>query len=196
VATDLLDTVDASAFHGELPLQLRFSIVLEAPPLHIQDPDFMVIVVNFDSSNSNPCSACEACVALCDLCLCPTPLRLSGDLPRRPHVRPHRTQGDQAASQRLRDQGRSHAHARYTTCHVSDDGALSCGTGRGVPFSPTNRLSMLLLHSDNTFREVYFPLHFPSFSLPAYLSLRCFHSLLAVSLCASSQAKTDSSRRA
>ena len=53
VATDLLDTVDASAFHGELPLQLRFSIVLEAPPLHIQDPDFMVIVVNCDSSNSN-----------------------------------------------------------------------------------------------------------------------------------------------
>jgi hypothetical protein len=194
VATDLLDTVDASAFHGELPFQLRFSVVLEAPPLHIQDPDFMVIVVNFDSSNSNPYSVCEACVALSDLCLCPTPLRLSGDLPRRPHVRPHRTQGDQTASQRLRDQGRSHAHARYTTCHTCNR-ALSL-VGWGVPFSPTNRLSMRLLHSDNTFREFYFRLHFPSFSLPAYLSLRCFHSLLVVSLCASSQAKTDSSRRA
>ena len=40
--TDLLDTVDTAAFHGQLPLQLRFSIVLEAPPLHIQDPEFMV----------------------------------------------------------------------------------------------------------------------------------------------------------
>lgn len=43
VPTDLLETVDANAFHGLLPLQLRFSIVLEAPPLHIMDPDFMVI---------------------------------------------------------------------------------------------------------------------------------------------------------
>ena len=43
--TDLLDTVDTAAFHGQLPLQLRFSIVLEAPPLHIQDPEFMVRIV-------------------------------------------------------------------------------------------------------------------------------------------------------
>lgn len=69
VATDLLDTVDASAFHGQLPLQLRFSIVLEAPPLHIQDPDFMVIAVSCDSMNLNRCSVCKLCPALSYLCL-------------------------------------------------------------------------------------------------------------------------------
>lgn len=37
------ENIDATAFQGQLPVQLRFSIVLEAPPLHIQDPEFMAI---------------------------------------------------------------------------------------------------------------------------------------------------------
>ena len=111
VGTDLLDTVDANAFHGQLPLQLRFSIVLEAPPLHIQDPDFMVTQ---KQSLPLPLKLLkQLCLlrfpALSNLCLRTYP----GDLPLGPHVRPHRAQGDEAARQCLRNPGGGNAHARY-----------------------------------------------------------------------------------
>jgi hypothetical protein len=41
-ATDALESIDEHAFRGQLPLQLRFVVVVEAPPLHLQDPEFMV----------------------------------------------------------------------------------------------------------------------------------------------------------
>ena len=41
-ATDALESIDEHAFRGQLPLQLRFIVVVEAPPLHLQDPEFMV----------------------------------------------------------------------------------------------------------------------------------------------------------
>lgn len=41
-ALDALETIDEHAFRGQLPLQVRFIVVVEAPPLHLQDPEFMV----------------------------------------------------------------------------------------------------------------------------------------------------------
>lgn len=41
-AADALESIDEHAFRGQLPLQLRFVVVVEAPPLHLQDPEFMV----------------------------------------------------------------------------------------------------------------------------------------------------------
>ena len=66
--TDLLDTVDTAAFHGQLPLQLRFSIVLEAPPLHIQDPEFMVRIVCVFERESVLVRVCVI-VFVCFVCL-------------------------------------------------------------------------------------------------------------------------------
>eukprot|EP00596_Hydrurales_sp_CCMP1899_P010005 CAMPEP_0119048116 /NCGR_PEP_ID=MMETSP1177-20130426/57037_1 /TAXON_ID=2985 /ORGANISM="Ochromonas sp, Strain CCMP1899" /LENGTH=612 /DNA_ID=CAMNT_0007023573 /DNA_START=89 /DNA_END=1927 /DNA_ORIENTATION=+ len=42
-SSPISDNIDTTAFQGQLPVQLRFSIVLEAPPLHIQDPEFITI---------------------------------------------------------------------------------------------------------------------------------------------------------
>lgn len=77
VPTDPLETVDANAFHGLLPLQVRFSIVLEAPPLHIMEPDFMVTdwILFFDAvlSQQTPHVHCPTRQLLSCLALHPSP---------------------------------------------------------------------------------------------------------------------------
>jgi hypothetical protein len=42
-STPVSENIEATAFQSQLPVQLRFSVVLEAPPLHVQDPGFMAI---------------------------------------------------------------------------------------------------------------------------------------------------------
>ena len=37
------ENLDPSAFRGQLPIQVQFSIALESPPLHIAEPDFHAV---------------------------------------------------------------------------------------------------------------------------------------------------------
>ena len=37
------ENIDPTAFRGQLPIQVQFSIALDSPPLHIAEPDFHAV---------------------------------------------------------------------------------------------------------------------------------------------------------